>query len=809
MRKTMAGVLRYAAGRDVILENLNPDEGVGSSLLEKVKGVLRAIIWVALGFLFPAGMSDAEKEIILYGVGVHEVLHILRTDFAYAAKQMETFPAFERRARHTFANILEDAAIEYLRSDRLSEFMHKALTASIGFFHRIGPSLGEQDSAWAELITALIQFGDVGVLKGSFKFPEAEQAFLKCLHPYQEGITEPNFKRRFALSQEMFEICRPLWEEYMKNALAESAMKSLLQSLGKNLFSEKGQKGQSPQEDGKPASSAGPSEANERRRKTIHLIDEAQAEEMRRNVQEGSEAQDPSEATDVYVTVGESGDENGSGDSGAGAGGSSELKPEDLGISENDDVEVVDERKNKQPSESASESDGNGSKGGSSESGSESDSGETEADGEGSEDSSACGSGSDSEGSGSESSGSSSGKASGETLTKEDVLKNVSFSEDGSGSASKPESAGEGQSESEGVSDAGETSETSASRAGEAPDAGGRKDLGQELRELSKALSEELAASGELEISEDFSREMEESMESEIERERRVEALLEKKGKAEAIDVTVESPYYKDVEYVNVECFNPDPRAYAEIETPEIKRYALNLRSSFKKIFAFKNGRKEYRTNGRIDVERFSGKKLTARMFYRNSKPADKSDMAMVIFVDQSGSMRGSMDRVKQTLAVLLDALRGFDVKVKVVGFTTNGPVTYFHYGNRKWENDEKLAMCCMRMNASGGTFLGHALRYTGAMLKNRPERNKIYVCITDGDPSYSVYDSYSAGMNDCRQAVNEVRKFADVIGIGLYYDEESEDVFKYVFRDSCASMSSLDGLVRELPRRLKKILAE
>ena len=804
MRKTMHGVLRYAAGRDLVLEDMDPSEGVGCSLLEK----MRAIVRIAFGFLFPKEMSDAEKEIVLYGVGVHEVLHILRTDFAYAAKMMESFPVFERKARHIFANILEDAAIEYLRSDRLSEFMHKALTASIGFFHRTGPSLGEQDSAWAELITALIQFGDVGVLKGTFKFPEAEQAFMKCLHPYQQGITEPDFSKRFELSQEMFEICRPLWEAYMKNALAESALKNLLQALGKNLFSGSGPKGQSPQENGRPASSGSPSEANERRKKTIHLVDEAQAEEMRRQAEEeGGEASDPSEATDIYVTVGGSDDENGSEGAQAGAGGSSGLSPEDLGLDENDDVEVVDERKNRTPENAGEES-------GSDSGASQSESADGGEEGNGSSDekegASAAGGSSESGESGSESSGGSAGETSGESLTKEDVLRNVSLSDDGTGSSSTPAGGEDEPSESEGESSSvgavGSSGEAGADAAGESSE---KKDLGEELRELSRKLSEELNASGELEIPEDFSREMEESMESELERERREEAILEKKGKAEAIDVAVESPYYTDVKYVNVECFVPDAGMYAAIRTPEIKRYELNLRSSFKKIFAFKNGRKEYRTNGRIDVDRFSGKKLTARMFYRNSKPADKSDMAMVIFVDQSGSMRGSMDRVKQTLAVLLGALRGFDVKVKVVGFTTNNEVTYFHYGNRKWENDERLAMCCMRMNASGGTFLGHALRYTGAMLKNRPERNKLYVCITDGDPSYYVYENYSQGMNDCRQAVNEVRKYADVIGIGLYHDEESENVFKYVFRDSCASMSSLDGLVRELPRRVKKILAE
>lgn len=803
VQRTMKGVLRYAAGRQIVLNDMDPAEGVGRSFIDK----LVAYVEIAFGFLFPSDMSDAEKETVLYGVGVHEILHVLRTDFDYAARKMEKFPPSERTARHMFANVVEDAAIEYLRSDRLSDFMNDALTASIGYFYKDGPNLGEQDSAWAELVTALIQFGDVGVLKGNFKFPEAEKAFVACVGKYQDAIVEPTFARRFEASQEMFEECRPVWEAFVQEQLlVEKTLKDLMTALGKDLFSAKRGKGQ-PLDDGTSASAgSNSSAANERRKKTIHLIDEKQAEELQKRSEEnGTETDDPSEATDIYVVVG---DKTESDESNDGNGSSVPVPSENADSADseagtNDDFDVVDEREVKPKSEKDAQDESNGNS-------------ESEASGKSGkpDDSRTLGGSAKSEakGDGKPNSDESSPKGSDSASEAGDVDLDSEKEKILDGVSGKPNETKDVLSESSKASE-GDLDATGSSTISDpvgADDSTSPKDLGEELKELSRELSEALKESGELEVSEDLLAQMEASVESELKRESLRNQNETKKTQAEAIDVTVESPYYTDVKYVNVEVTNPNGREYASIASEEsVKRTTLNLKAAFKKIFQFKSGKKEYRANGRIDLERYSGKKVTARMFYRKSAPDDKSDMAMVIFVDQSGSMGMSVQRVKQTLVVLLDALRDFDVKVKVVGFTTHGEVTYYHYGNRQWKNDPALVRTCMNMNASGGTFLGHALRYTGAMLKNRPESHKMYVCITDGDPSYYLYENRSQGLNDCRQAVNEVRKYADVIGIGVYSDEEEEAAFRYVFRDACVSMNTLDGLSKELPRRMKKILSK
>lgn len=110
-------------------------------------------------------------------------------------------------------------------------------------------------------------------------------------------------------------------------------------------------------------------------------------------------------------------------------------------------------------------------------------------------------------------------------------------------------------------------------------------------------------------------------------------------------------------------------------------------------------------------------------------------------------------------------------------------------------------------MSARRGTFLGHAIRYAGSLLKRRPERHKIFIVMTDGEPNSRFYKNWNDGMNDCRYAVMDIRKYAEVIGIGLYDTEDGKNVFQFIFGDGSVSMSDFSGLLRELPRKIKKIL--
>ena len=340
------------------------------------------------------------------------------------------------------------------------------------------------------------------------------------------------------------------------------------------------------------------------------------------------------------------------------------------------------------------------------------------------------------------------------------------------------------------------------------PTTGPEKTFSDRLRELMESIR--ILAEDELSPSEELLKMVKSMLDEQKKLDEAEEKRQQKLLEMDDIDVTVTSPYYSNYPYMNKEIpAKPGINHDIFLRDEMLARHITGLKAGFKKIFKQKEEEKEYRTSGKLDLKRFGGRKITARMFTKTRKPENKADLSIVILVDQSGSMKGNIPSVKRTLVLLLEALRPFDVKVKVVGFTTlSTGVAYFHYGNKKWENDRELEDACMQIKADGGTFLGHAIRYTGTLLKKREEKSKIFICITDGDPTGGVYKNSSQGVNDCREAVRDIKKFSDVIGIGVYSMNAEKELFEYIFgEDSCVTMSDLNALIMELPRRIKRLL--
>ena len=57
----------------------------------------------------------------------------------------------------------------------------------------------------------MFQYGDGGILKGNFTYPEARKTFREVLPYVDRAIEEPDCKKRIALMEKVYEISRPLW----------------------------------------------------------------------------------------------------------------------------------------------------------------------------------------------------------------------------------------------------------------------------------------------------------------------------------------------------------------------------------------------------------------------------------------------------------------------------------------------------------------------------------------------------------------------------------------------------------------------
>lgn len=179
-------------------------------------------------------LNPQEKTLIRKGIFAHELLHQLLTNFSYTNKICRNFKTqTEIQVFMSFANTLEDPAIEYFADKCLADDYVDALKFSIRHIYIKSEEIDKSKSAFAQLVNALIHFGDMGIVKGKFTFPEAKEAFIKIAPLYNKGITEPNNKIRLDIALECMELARPLWEEEMK---AEEEFMKLLEELAKNAM---------------------------------------------------------------------------------------------------------------------------------------------------------------------------------------------------------------------------------------------------------------------------------------------------------------------------------------------------------------------------------------------------------------------------------------------------------------------------------------------------------------------------------------------------------------------------------------------
>lgn len=193
-------------------------------------------VFIAWEHEYYKGFTHAETVYFRKGIFAHELLHQCFTNFKYDIKLMYSLKSgVERHVYRLFSNTLEDPAIEYFADSRLGEGLVDALRFTIREIYKKSPSIDEGETTpFTQLMNALIQFGDMGLVKGSFTYNEAKEYFKKIAPLYYKGIRTFNNKERLDIAVECMEASRPLWEKEFKSVKEfEQKLKELLKRLSK------------------------------------------------------------------------------------------------------------------------------------------------------------------------------------------------------------------------------------------------------------------------------------------------------------------------------------------------------------------------------------------------------------------------------------------------------------------------------------------------------------------------------------------------------------------------------------------------
>lgn len=225
------------------------------------------VSWDLHVFTDEISLSDDEKKILRMGIFAHELLHQVLTDFDSTVKLISKRSIQEKSILMNMINLLEDPAIEYQASGVFGGALLKSLKFTIKTIYDWAPDIDESGDAFSQLCNALINFGDMGVIKGHFTFPEALDAFKKIAPLFNEGIEETNPSKRLNIAYQCFEISRPLWES---KVVKENDLKKLLAQLSRQLGA------MSPSKGKEVPAPKGSVQAKEARKTLIEKVDKGE-----------------------------------------------------------------------------------------------------------------------------------------------------------------------------------------------------------------------------------------------------------------------------------------------------------------------------------------------------------------------------------------------------------------------------------------------------------------------------------------------------------------------------------------------------
>lgn len=737
-----------------IIDILPPDDSLGFTSKDKT---------IHLAYEHPAmdGLSDDEKVAFRKGVFCHEMLHQVFTDFNALEKALLGLSGPERRILSMISNVLEDPAIEYWAPSAVSGPLLKALRFTIAHIYKDSPNIEESDTAFGQYVSALIQFGDMGLLKGRFTFPEAKKAFADTADIFEKGVTEPIAEKRMDYAKQIFEISRPLWQDELEREKALQELAEMLSELGKSAMT-----GSGHGQDGDPSSA--PNTKKDRRRKvTIKKVSKEEMEELKKNSESGSG--DMPEDADVTVYVCDE-DES----------------PKNEDSSGNSGVSVPVNAGNEEEKKEETTSSG-----------------------------SSTASGSDSDGEGKE-------KKTEEMKEVEDS-ENESSSMDSTNTQKSDENASEkkedgdnADSESSGQTDGDGEPDGDSSPIRPSKDNPYKRTKGGCLANALQPDSGDIEdEDGDCSVHED---------EYQIDEEDLAAILSEVESDVKACEkeaeLTTDNSAIPDYDIASAKmprksCLNYRI-TFTESERPTLeKAYSLTLSKMavgihtttkvLKRIFEDDKEEREYRCSGNISLKRLYGGTVTDRIFEKKISPANKSNLVVEILVDESGSMEynGKYLAARDCCIALAEIFHNLNVPVYVMGFTADSvgyDVVHSHYITWKNTKDDRLKL--LNISARANNCDGASIRYASEVIKNKQAQNKLLIVISDGRP---VAHNYYQGDADTKDAIRNAKKYASVLGVAVGNNDTEK--IQYFYEKDFLHVSNVDELFGGIAKAIKRII--
>lgn len=716
-------------------------------------------IYIAFEHSYYDGLSKIGVYRFIRGVFFHEVLHFLQTDFSVYRSTIQSTSQYAQSIMSEIYNIIEDSAIENFAPLYAGDALVQDLNYHNAIIYKNSPPINYSNDPFIQFINASIQYGDAGLLKGTFSSDTARRCFLQCVPIMDKAVEEFDNRRRSKYAKEIFNIAKPLWESRAKNnekmqKLIDELMRSL-EKNGKQLASSR-RSSESPIESLSPESKTPDSSRSKRRKVTFKKVS---AEEYKKALEEAKDGVDDNPADDIEILI-------------------------------PDEAVDIDPKEKKDKSEC-------GVDGKKNESDDKDDDAHTEA------------------------SSAPSPKENTEPDSETNVSdkQNTKSTSEDSVASKSDETASKFDESTSGAPEAknnSKTSKGSESQESESPssipptpvDADGTED---DYSEEDVAASIESEAFMDEKTAQDILDEMAESeskiKKSEIEEDAEMSAPLDISVGSGYQNVCGKKKCYNTKQKIRLTDEMALSNAYDAIVQP--MRGGINKTArQLERIFKNSADGKAYRTSGKVDIDRLCDGRKTARIFTKR-KTSTKSDMHVCFAIDCSGSMTGTSIKQARIASIALAEVFGkLHIPVSMFGFTADDITTenphHIHFIDGANTKRDRLRL--LGIKAMANNFDGYSIRYASELLKKKQAVHKLLFVISDGAPACNAY-SYINGVMDTKLAIKEASKNAVVFGIlvGRGSSELHKEMYGYNFMQIKRPEDLFNGLARCITKQVKK----
>lgn len=678
------------------------------------------------------GLDDNQAIFLITGVAVHEFMHQILTNFVLYGKMLDTYT--DSKAKNLFKkvfNIFEDSRIESYAPSYFAGETILALNFSIRRMWEASPNNNPEDNIISQVIAAMVQYGDIGVIKPELS-EEAKELFNKINPLFNEAIDAKSCAICLSKAKQATSILLPYIEDVPEEDYSSDDSSDC-------------------DSEGEDAEDSDASRSSRSKKIGKSPFEDLMSSET------GTESDDASFAAD-------SKDEK--------SGGTSDDSPDEESSCGKSDKSDEAEKK-------SDETDGSDkSRGSSDDAEKPEDESEDKADEKGS-------------GSASEED-EDSDKTSEETGSEEK-------SEDGSDGAGK-DSGEKSDDESFGESAKGESGKGDI-----APEKGESQYLdGCRSEECTSFEEDPEEVENDSEASpEDFEKAMKE-LEKTLEALEKSEEEAEKGAESDYDFGSAEYPTTdKYVRVVSHHKATPNPEVY-EKYLKIVESDAHELAKLIKRQFKTKPGRVKRADHGDLNLMRYKDPNFRSPLIFDKKKPREKHCAAVMLLVDESGSMagRGRITNARLAAIMLAEAMAEAGIPCSVVGHSGDDKYNYSveleHYTTFKNAPADRTSLAMIEARCQNRD--GPAIRWASSILKKRPERNKLMIVISDGQPAADSYYGEEA-IFDTKAAIRDAKRLHNIVGVILEAGS-STDILKTMYGNDyveCASSKNLKESISKI----------